>query len=156
MPGYQRFFARFVAHDLRGAFFARLESALTTVRWHPHQAGDPRPVSRSAPVVQPDLRLQSRVVRADLWTWLYQRQLDKILNDARVIADVATADEDRQARWALWDSLQKVATVVFEVAALVAIPFVPFLGELMLAYTAYQLLDETFHRNPRLERGATE
>jgi hypothetical protein len=81
--------------------------------------------------------------RGDPWQWLYQDKLDKILNDARIIA-VPTADEDRQSRWALWDSLENVASIVVQVATLVAMPFVPFLGEVMLAYTAYQLLDEAF------------
>ena len=38
----------------------------------------------------------------------------------------------------------KIASTILEVATFVALPFVPFLGELMLAYMAYQLLDETF------------
>ncbi|MHC8289277.1 dermonecrotic toxin domain-containing protein [Pseudomonas sp. XS1P51] len=141
--GYQRFFAQFVAHEQRGAFFATLHNVLNTVKWHPHQPGDPRPSWREAPVARPSLGLQVQSFRGDLWTWSYQSRLDKILNDARVMA-VPTADEDRQSRWEQWDSLQKVATVVLEVAALAAIPFVPFLGEIMLAYTVYQLLDDTF------------
>ena len=37
-----------------------------------------------------------------------------------------------------------VASTLLTVAAFAAMPFVPFLGELMLGYMAYQLLDETF------------
>lgn len=114
---YQRFFARFVAHEQRGYFFAALNDPLTVMKW------------------------DSRTVHGDPWTWLYQQKLNKILNDARVIA-VPTADEDRKSRWETWDSLEKIASIVLQVATLVAVPFVPFLGELMLAYTAYQLLDE--------------
>ena len=115
---YQRFFARFVAHERRGYFFAALNDPSTVMKW------------------------SSRRVQGDPWTELYQDKLNKILNDARAIA-VPCADTDRNSRWETWDSLEKVASIVLQVAALVAVPFVPFLGELMLAYTAYQLLDET-------------
>ena len=124
---YQRFFARFVAHDQRGTLFATLLSLLNA----------------AAPDVRPNLRMQTQRVGPQLWTWLYQSRLNQILNDARVMA-VSTADEDRKSRWEQWGRLEKVATVVLEVATLAAIPFVPFLGELMLAYTLYQLLDDTF------------
>ncbi|CAI8978350.1 NEL domain-containing protein [Pseudomonas sp. IT-P44] len=124
---YQRFFARFVAHDQRGTFFATLLNLLNA----------------AGPDTRPNLRMQTQRVGPQLWTWLYQSRLNQILNDARVMA-VSTADEDRKSRWEQWDSLGKVATVVLEVATLAAIPFVPFLGELMLAYTLYQLLDDTF------------
>lgn len=140
---YQRFFARFVAHDQRGAFFAALNGALTTVTWHRLAAGETGPAWQETPVSVPNLRLQVQVVRDPLWTWLYQSKLNKVLNDARAMA-VPTADEDRQSRWEHWDRLEKVATVVLEVASFVAMPFVPFLGPLMLAYTVYQLLDDTF------------
>lgn len=124
---YQRFFARFVAHDQRGTFFATLLNLLNA----------------AAPDARPNLRMQTQRVGPQLWSWLYQSRLNQILNDARVMA-VSTADEDRKSRWEQWDRLEKVATIVLEVAALAAIPFVPFLGELMLAYTLYQLLDDTF------------
>lgn len=142
-PAYQRFFARFIAHEQRGAFFAALDQSLNVVAWHPPQPGDPQPAWRRTRVDNPLLRFDVHQVQGDPWQWLYQESLNKILNDARIIA-VPTADEDRQSRWAFWDSVQKVASIILQVATVVAMPFVPFLGELMLAYTAYQLLDETF------------
>lgn len=142
-PAYQRFFARFIAHEQRGVFFAALDQYLNAETWHPVQPGDPRPAWRRTPVDNPKLRFHAHRVQGDPWQWLYQDKLNKILNDARIIA-VPTADEDRQSRWALWDSLENVASIVVQVATLVAMPFVPFLGEVMLAYTVYQLLDETF------------
>jgi len=57
---------------------------------------------------------------------------------------VSTATVDQKARWALWDSFTEIAATLLNIAAFIALPFVPFLGELMLAYMAYQLLDETF------------
>ncbi|MHC8398657.1 dermonecrotic toxin domain-containing protein [Pseudomonas sp. MDT1-17] len=142
-PAYQRFFAQFVAHDQRGNFFTLLNDALSKVVWHQHEPGDPRPAWRTVPTARPILRLQVQSGQGDVWTWLYQAKLNKILNDAQTIA-VSTAQEDRKSRWEQWDRLQNVATTVVEVATLVVLPFVPFLGELMLAYTAYQLLDDTF------------
>jgi Leucine-rich repeat (LRR) protein len=142
-PDYQQFFSRFVDHQERGHFFADLGRRLSHVTWHPHDRGDPLPSWRETPIDKPHLQYSVSTIKTNLWTHLYQRQLNKILNDARVLA-VSTADADRNARWARWDILSKIASTLLEVAAFVALPFVPFLGELMLAYAAYQMLDETF------------
>ncbi|MGF6140232.1 dermonecrotic toxin domain-containing protein [Pseudomonas laurylsulfatiphila] len=142
-PDYQRFFSRFINHEDRGYFFAELNNRLDPITWQPLPPGDPRPTWRENPNQRPDLQMAVTPIRGDLWVHLYQRKLDKILNDARVIA-VSTATVDRKARWALWDSFTEIASALLNIAAFIALPFVPFLGELMLAYTAYQLLDETF------------
>lgn len=140
---YQQFFSRFINHEDRGRFFSQLNSRLGTISWQPVLPGDPRPTWRETANQRPDLQIAATPIKGDLWVYLYQRKLDKILNDARVIA-VSTATVDQKARWALWDSFTEIASVLLNIAAFVALPFVPFLGELMLAYTAYQLLDETF------------
>lgn len=142
-PAYQHFFSRFVDHEDRGYFFAQLNSQLTPITWQPVQPGDPRPTWRENPNQRPNLQMMATPIEGDLWIHFYQRQLDKIFNDARVIA-VSTATVDRKARWALWDSFTEIASALLNIAAFVALPFVPFLGELMLAYIAYQLLDDTF------------
>jgi len=142
-PAYQTFFSRFVDHKERGHFFADLNRRLQSVTWHQHRHGDPLPSWRETPIDKPDLRFSAIPFRADLWNHLYQRQLNKILNDASTLA-VSTAAADSNARWALWNAFSKVASTILEIATFVALPFVPFLGELMLGYMAYQLLDETF------------
>lgn len=142
-PAYQTFFSRFVDHKERGHFFADLNRRLQRVTWHQHRLGDPLPSWRETPIDKPDLRFSAIPFRADLWNHLYQRQLNKILNDASTLA-VSTATADSNARWALWNAFSKVASTILEIATFVALPFVPFLGELMLGYMAYQLLDETF------------
>ncbi|VVO70766.1 dermonecrotic toxin domain-containing protein [Pseudomonas fluorescens] len=142
-PAYQTFFSRFVHHAQRGHFFADLNSRLRTVTWHQHTHGDPLPSWRETPIDKPNLQFSMTPFRAGLWNHLYQRQLNKIINDASTIA-VSTARADQPGRWALWDAFSKIASTILEVATFVAIPFVPFLGELMLGYMAYQLLDETF------------
>ncbi len=142
-PAYQQFFSRFVAHEQRGHFFSTLNDRLSRITWHPSAPLEPRPSWRVTEVESPHLQLGTAVIREPLWAFLYQQKFNKILNDARVIA-VPTDDEDRKTRWDRIDSFLKVASTVFEVAAFVAMPFVPLLGELMLAYTVYQLLDDTF------------
>jgi Leucine-rich repeat (LRR) protein len=142
-PAYQTFFSRFVDHAERGHFFADLNSRLQTVTWHQHTHGDPLPSWRETPIDKPNLQFSMKPFRAGLWNHLYQRQLNKIINDASTLA-VSTARADQTARWALWDAFSKIASTILEIATFVAMPFVPFLGELMLAYMAYQLLDETF------------
>lgn len=142
-PDYQQFFSRFVDHQFQGHFFSQLAQRLHPVKWHRHTPGDPRPSWREMAVDKPDLQLSVQRVRTPLFEHLYQQKLNKILNDARELA-VSTAYADRMARWAWWDNLEKIFSDILNVALLVVTPFVPFLGELMLAYTAYQLADEVF------------
>lgn len=140
---YQRFFSRFVAHEQRGHFFSELSRRLSKVTWHKPQAGSQLPAWRDTPIDKPKLQFAVTPITTELWEHLYQRKLNKILNDAAVIA-VATATVDSNARWALWDSFVKVASSILEIASFVLMPFVPFLGEMMMAYMAYQFLDEAF------------
>ncbi|MFM9382118.1 dermonecrotic toxin domain-containing protein [Pseudomonas sp. UV AK001] len=141
--GYQQFFSRFIAHEHRGPFFGQLKQRLSEVKWHPHQKGSQLPAWRETPVEKPDLQLRAAPIAGAVWEHLYQGKLNKILNDAAVIA-VSTAMADRNARWARWDAFVNIAASIVSIASFVFMPFVPFLGELMMAYIAYQLLDEIF------------
>lgn len=146
---YQQFFSRFVAHQQRGHFFASLNDRLSKVKWQPAPPGSNLPSWRDTPVDNPNLQFQvsrledDRQIRftGNLWEHLYQQSLNKILNDAREIA-ISTGYADRMARWAWWDNLEKMLSDILNAALLVVTPLVPGLGELMLAYTAYQLTDE--------------
>lgn len=142
-PQYQRFFSGFVAHDQRGHFFSELNRRLSQVKWHAPEPGNPQPTWRDTPIEHPKLQLAISAIAGDLSEHLYQRKLNKILNDAATLA-VPTAAVDRNARWARWDSFVSVATSILQIAAFVVLPFVPFLGEMMMAYMAYQFLDEVF------------
>lgn len=147
--GYQQFFSQFVPHEQRGRFFNQLNNLLSTVRWNPRTPGDSRPNWRETPVQTPDLLFRIQAVRdevandtsEDLWRYLYQVKLNKIINDAREVA-ISTDYADRMARWAWWDNLEKMLSDIFNAALMVITPFVPFLGELMLAYTAYQVFND--------------
>ncbi|ROM96111.1 hypothetical protein BK658_16285 [Pseudomonas brassicacearum] len=146
---FQQFFSRFVDHQQRGHFFAALNGQLVRITQHDKEWGVDLPVWRETPEEHP--RLRYGVMRfendtetrfnGDLWVYLYQQQQNKILNDARALV-ISTADADRTERWAWVENLQKMLSDIFNVALLVVTPFVPFLGELMLAYTAYQLVSE--------------
>ncbi|RIJ10766.1 hypothetical protein DXT77_13450 [Pseudomonas sp. 91RF] len=142
-PDYQKFFSRFVAHDQRGYFFADLGQRLSRVKWHPSEPGSSLPAWRDTPVDKPDLQFAVTPIEGRLLDQLYQRKLNKILNDATTIA-VPTATVDRNARWATWDAFSRIASSILEIASFVLMPFVPFLGEMMMAYMAYQFLDEVF------------
>lgn len=126
---YQQFFGRFVPLADRGRFLAALNVQLGTVR---------RGRAENSP-----LRMSSKRVKADIWDRLFAQRLDLMIRDARALA-VPTGDEDLKSRWARWDSFMQVAETVLEMAAFTAASFVPVLGEAMMAYTVYQLLDETF------------
>lgn len=157
---YQVFFSQFVAQHQRGHFFAGLNDRLTRVQWHQTPAASALPSWRETPVDKPNLQFSltriedDRETRysGDLWVYFYQQKLNKILNDAREIA-ISTEYADRMARWAWWDNLEKILSDILNVALLVATPFVPYLGELMLAYTAYQLTDEVFESIVDLAEG---
>jgi Leucine-rich repeat (LRR) protein len=140
---YQHFFSRFIAHSERGRFFSTLKARLTHIEYFAHQPGDPRPAWREVTVEKPDLQFHADVIHSLLWQYQFENALNKILNDGQSLA-VPTALVDQQVRWAFWDALMSIATTLLTVAAFVATPFVPFLGELMLGYMAYQFLDETF------------
>jgi len=153
-PPYRRFFSQFVDHEQRGAFLAGLSARLSQVKWHQARSGG-EPSWRKTPIDRPNLQFslleisqdtQNRsplAVENDLWNYLYRRKLNTLLNDARQVA-VSTAQVDRLARWVWWDNLEKILSDLLNVALLVVTPFVPVLGQLMLAYTAYQLADEVF------------
>lgn len=148
---YQQFFSQFVPHEQRGRFFSQLNNLLSTVRWHPREPGDSRPNWRETPVQAPNLQFRVQAVRdevandtsEDLWRYLHQAKLNKIINDAREVA-ISTDYADRMARWAWWDNLEQMLSDIFNAALMVITPFVPFLGELMMAYTAYQVLNDVF------------
>ncbi|WP_313450781.1 NEL-type E3 ubiquitin ligase domain-containing protein [Pseudomonas rhodesiae] len=135
---YQQFFSQFVDHTQRGHFFANLSQRLCRVQWHQYSPLDPRPSWRETPLTAPRLQFSATPIRGDLWQFLYQQSLNKILNDGRAIA-VSTADADTHARWAWWDNFTRLLSDIFNVALMVVTPFVPYLGELMLAYTVFQL-----------------
>jgi hypothetical protein len=152
---YQTFFSRFIAHAERGAFFTGLDTRLSHVRWHQTAHTDPRPSWRDTPISQPNLQFSVQAIGDDqvnrsalasdndLWNYQYRTRLNKIVNDARDIA-VPTATADRHARWAWWDNLENMLSDIFNAALLVFTPFVPLLGEAMLAYSLYQITDEVF------------
>lgn len=146
---YQEFFSRFVAHQQRGHFFAELNSRLVEIRQHEKEWGVDRPVWRETAVENPRLHLGTLKFQddtetrfnGDLWVYLYQVQQNKILNDAREMV-ISTADADRIERQAWFDNLTKMLADIFNAALLVVTPFVPFLGEVMMAYMVYQLASE--------------
>jgi Leucine-rich repeat (LRR) protein len=140
---YQEFFSRFVNHEHRGFFFSTLNSRLSQLKWHPTEPGSSLPAWRDTPVERPDLQTTLTPFQDNLWQHFYQAKLNKIFNDARVIA-VPTAVVDQKARWAFWDSVTNIISTIAQTAALIVAPFVPVLGEAMMAYMAYQMLDEVF------------
>lgn len=138
---YQQFFSQFVDQQQRGHFFAGLGPRLSEVKWQQRQPTDPLPSWREVPVSKPNLQFSVEPITRPLWEHLYQKALNKILNDGREIA-VSTADTDSRARWAWWDNFKKILSDIFNVALMVMVPFVPGLGQLMMAYTIYQLTND--------------
>ncbi|MBV4485296.1 hypothetical protein HU727_006820 [Pseudomonas sp. SWRI153] len=138
---YRQYFSRFIDQTQRGHFFAELQQRLFDVKWHEKEATDPLPSWQEVPKDKVNLRFSAALIRGDVWVYQFQAKLNKILNDAQHIA-VSTADTDRIARWAWWDNFKKITSDIFNVALLIATPFIPGVGELMLAYTAYQITSD--------------
>ncbi|MFC6335743.1 NEL-type E3 ubiquitin ligase domain-containing protein [Pseudomonas karstica] len=152
---YRQFFSQFVGHDKRGYFFAGLEQRLCKVKWRKKDPLDPGPTWLEVAVDNPDLKMSAQKIHGDLWKQRYQASLNKILNDARTIA-VPTADADSNTRWAWWANFTKILSDILNIALMVAAPFVPGLGELMLAYTAYQLASDLIEGIVDLTQGQFE
>jgi Leucine-rich repeat (LRR) protein len=140
---FQHFFSRFVGHADLGRFFADLTGRLSQVTWHRHTPGDPLPSWREIDTDRPNLQFRGIPIKQPLLPYLHQMKVSKLLADACSRA-VPTASANSNARWKRWDLVQKIASALLQVVALIATPFVPPLGLLMLGYTAYQLLDEAF------------
>jgi hypothetical protein len=138
---YQQFFGQFVDQRQRGHFFGGLQSRLSTLTWHEKDPFDQQPAWRPTPVEQPELSYVRIPFTEDLSEHLFQRKMTKILTDAGDIA-ISTEDADSAARKAWWDNFEKILGDIFNAALLVLTPLVPGLGEIMLAYTAFQLGSE--------------
>lgn len=139
---YRQFFSQFVDQQQRGHFFAELEQRLFTVRYFPREdPTDQRPPWRKVAVEKPRLHFRHLPFRENYWRYGYQQKLNKILNDAREIA-VSTADADSKARREWWDNFLKILEKIAEIVLLIATPFVPGLGEVMMVITALQLTTE--------------
>lgn len=149
---YQQFFSQFVPHAARGLFFAKLTERLYTLQWHERGPRDPAPSWCETSTVSPHLQTQAVKIRGEVWEQRYQAAFNKILEDASNVA-VSTAHADSLARQAWWDNVLKIAADLFNGALLVVTPFVPGLGELMMAYTVYQLADDVLESIVELSEG---
>jgi hypothetical protein len=146
---YQVFFSQFVEHEQRGRFFAQLHAQLFPIQYHGPSPRPDQPSWRETPAPNPHLRFGAIAFgdqtgerfNADLWGYLFQQQVNKMLNDGRTLA-VSTADADSAERWAWVEDFEQMFFEILNVALLVVTPFVPFLGEMMLSYMVYQLLGD--------------
>lgn len=136
---YKTFFSRFIDHHQLGTFY----SALKRNYYHVIEDQPSLPDEELRPVDNPSLDYRMEELTNDIWEDIYSRQLKKIFNDAKVIA-VSTDSEDRKTRHDRWERIKSIGLALLNVAAFVIAPFVPVVGELMLAQMAYQLLDDTY------------
>ncbi|WP_027594182.1 NEL-type E3 ubiquitin ligase domain-containing protein [Pseudomonas sp. LAIL14HWK12:I7] len=122
-PHYAAFMARFIAERDRVAFFGTLKRLLSS--------------SAEGAVLQLDGR--DFAITQPLFAFLRASRIDKMLDDARVLA-VPTADEDSKARDERLRGYQQAGLTLLNLAGL----FVPVVGELMLAVAAVQIADEVY------------
>ena len=122
-PHYAAFIARFIAERDRVAFFGALKRLLSSTA----QGSALQLDGRDFAITQP------------LFAFLRASRIDKMLDDARVLA-VPTADEDRKARDERLKGYQQSGLTLLNLAGL----FVPVLGELMLAVAAVQIAEEVY------------
>ncbi|WEK29205.1 MAG: NEL-type E3 ubiquitin ligase domain-containing protein [Candidatus Pseudomonas phytovorans] len=120
---YRRFFQRFVAERDRVSFYTALNALL----------------SHGSTVLPLELDGRCFAIEGEVFAALRKDQLDKMLDDARVLA-VSTEDEDIADRHA---RLQGYLDLGLSVAGLAAL-FVPVLGQAMLGLTVVQLAGEVY------------
>ena len=152
---YQQFFSRFVDQSDRGHFFGGLQQRLFQVKWHRKEPLDPRPSWREEAITAPRLQFNTAPISGELWQYLFEQKLNKVLNDARHIA-VSTADADTHARWAWWENFKKIVSDIFNIALMVVTPFVPGLGQLMMGYMAYQMASDAELEAVRIASGTDD
>ena len=141
---YRRFFSRFVPQRSQGDFFRSLGRQLDPSETY-SQAEDYIPIPNQRRV---RLSTGETSVQGDLWEYLRQERVNKIINDARAVA-VPTGDEDKLARLKKMESYISAVESVFNLAAFV----VPGLGEIMLVVGAAQMMSEAFEGIEAFEQG---
>lgn len=139
---YRRFFSRFVPLNQQGHFFKAFDRLYQPSPKPDEQADYPLKPALS------DLPMTASSVSGSLWEALRREQLDKIEQDARVVA-VPTADADKAARLERVESWTHTVVDVLNQLALV----VPVLGPLMLFVGAAQMCDEAFEGIEAFEQG---
>lgn len=120
---FVRYFARFIRERDRVGFFSVLNAR------------------QAAGGAQSAIELDGRDFAIDrpLFTYLQALRIDKILDDARVLA-VPTGDEDAQLRASRLQGYKDAGLTLLNLAGL----FVPVLGEVMLGVAAVQLAEEVY------------
>lgn len=121
--GYRAFFQRFLAERDRPDFNRRLAGLLAA-------AGPGTPV---------ELDGRHGAIEGDLFSHLARRQIERMFDDARVLA-VPTDDEDRAARDKRLRGYAEAGLTLLGLASL----FVPALGLVMLGVTALQVAAEVY------------
>ncbi|HEX4551836.1 NEL-type E3 ubiquitin ligase domain-containing protein [Pseudomonas sp.] len=175
LTAYQRFFSRFVPQRHLTYFISRFtnrlidgppESFVTTWRRHEWvrileeltigQLPRPSDVGNTLEAQDdPNFNISSSIIKID-WFWesydLWQHgcdaTLDRLFDDARVIA-VPNADEDQKSRATRFANYLNIGMVALGVFA----TFVPVLGEVMMVAMVGQLLYETLEGAIELSEG---
>lgn len=142
---YRRFFSRFVPLRDQGAFFVHFNRLYKPTLQADAQSDFPL---KPTP---PRLRMSASYLHGSLWETLRQKQLRKILEDARAAA-VPTGDEDKKARMARLESWGSTVVDVLNMAAFV----VPGLGPVMMTVWAIQMMYEAFESIEAFEQGETQ
>lgn len=122
-PHYRSFFRRFISERDKPTFTATLE----------------RLIRASTAKVPVDLDGRNFSIDTSLFAYLRGQQVDKMLDDARVLA-VPTADETAIERHQRLEVLKSAGFDLLNLAAL----FVPVLGEVMFAVAAVDVVSEVY------------
>lgn len=118
---YQRYFARFISERDRATFYSALAPQV------------------QGPATAMQLDGRNLPIEAKIYAYLARQQVDKLFDDARVLA-VPTAEEDDDDRRARLDAWQSAGFELLNLAGM----FVPVLGEVMLAVNAVQLAGQVY------------
>lgn len=136
---FRQFFMRFIKISERAAWVTELDGRL-----YPHSHS-------ILPRASFYVTLSGIDFAGDPFTLMYRQHAEQTMADARLVV-VPTDDEDEKTRLARLDTYKAIGVDLL----LVAVSFIPVVGEALLAVTAVQLLSQVYEGIASWSRGEQE
>ncbi len=127
---YRRFFSRFLPFSHQGQLLSQMIRQAIVQKWRPHIRHIPPP----GPAF-----LTLHPIAGNVFKGLHDQRVQQIERHGRMVV-IPTADTDAQARQHLLEAYENAGLNVLVFAA----SFIPVIGDILLIFTAAQLLQEAY------------